>query len=200
MVYFRLGLSQSKMQDPRTLVGTFILFNLLVVSELKAVDALPALNTSSSTHDEESWDISTDNVAAYSIIPMLDLESLMKENANKESHPSRQKRSAKVKNIVFREVSSSQIRSLPYYGTVRISDICSGTMIGDSHVLTAAHCVHDGRNNFKLSKLRVGKCFNVHCFIIIYYYQLGSHGTSITYDFFEIYIIYIMQVQITFNC
>ena len=135
--------------------ATFILFHLLVLGELKITDALP-LNTSSSIQGEEtqlSWDISTDNVAAYSVIPMLDLESPLE----KESNSSRKKRSSNI-DRTFRPVSSSDIRSLPYHAAVRISNLCSGTLISDSHVLTAAHCVHDGRNNVKLSNLRVGKC------------------------------------------
>ena len=134
--------------------ATFILFHLLVFGEFETTNALP-LNTSSSIEEDE-WDISTDNVAAYSIIPMLDLESLMEEDSETASNSSRQKRSLK-RQLVFRAVSSSDIRSLPYYAAVRILDRCSGTLISDRHVLTAAHCVHNGRNfMIKISKLRVG--------------------------------------------
>ena len=147
-------------------VVTFILVNLLIFAEVKTIHGLP-LNTSSSVEESRlSWDISTDNVAAYSLIPMLDLESLMEETAETESNSSRKRRSTKVKSIVFEMVSSSERRSFPYQGAVRISNFCSGTLISDSHVLTAAHCVHNGKTYYKLSAIRVGKSFKV--FHIIY--------------------------------
>jgi V8-like Glu-specific endopeptidase len=140
--------------------ATFILLHLLVFGELETTNALP-LNTSSAVVEEEelTWDISTDNVAAYSIIPMLDLESLIEEHPETRSSFSRQKRSSKTKQA-NRRVLSPHIGSLPYLAAVRISNLCSGTLISDRHVLTAAHCVHDRRNyKMKRSQLRVGKCF-----------------------------------------
>lgn len=153
-------MAKIKHDRPSAVAATFILVNLLVFAEVKTIHGLP-LNTSSSVEESRlSWDISTDNVAAYSLIPMLDLESLMEETAETEWNYSRRRRSTKVKNIVFEMVSSSERRSFPYQGAVRINDLhCSGTLISDSHVLTAAHCVHNGRMYSSVSRVRVGESF-----------------------------------------
>lgn len=45
----------------------------------------------------------------------------------------------------------------PFSTAVRISTGCTGVLVSKQHVLTAAHCVHDGKDYVKgASKLRVG--------------------------------------------
>ncbi|KAG7315735.1 hypothetical protein KOW79_020601 [Hemibagrus wyckioides] len=57
----------------------------------------------------------------------------------------------------FSIVGHDFLLSYPFSTAVKLSTGCSGTLVGNQHVLTAAHCIHDGKNYVKgAQRLRVG--------------------------------------------
>lgn len=57
----------------------------------------------------------------------------------------------------FSIVGQDFLLNYPFSTAVKLSTGCSGTLVGNQHVLTAAHCIHDGKNYVKgAQRLRVG--------------------------------------------
>ncbi|KAI1899667.1 hypothetical protein AGOR_G00064140 [Albula goreensis] len=57
----------------------------------------------------------------------------------------------------FSIVGQDFLLNYPFSTAVKVSTGCTGTLVGDRHVLTAAHCVHDGKTYVKgAQRLRVG--------------------------------------------
>ena len=157
---------------------TSLLGIFLVVCSLVNTVACKSLNEDSSTNKrkeydrneqldgdggEYDWQLSTDNVYFYKMLHTLDLEEIIKLVTNESSEDAalatrRQRRSTIFGKDDRTLISTSSVEDMPYAASVkiltnRISTKCSGTLVGPRHVLTAAHCVSNG----KKTKLKIGK-------------------------------------------
>ncbi|XP_038617192.1 inactive serine protease 35 [Tachyglossus aculeatus] len=78
-------------------------------------------------------------------------------NTTGREAPSRRKRQVYGTDSRFSITDKRFLSHFPFNTAVKLSTGCSGILISPSHVLTAAHCVHDGKDYLRGGrKLRVG--------------------------------------------
>ncbi|XP_020794560.1 serine protease 23 [Boleophthalmus pectinirostris] len=102
--------------------------------------------------------LTSTSVGIYGYNPNSDTSMLYKARSRgkREAHV-RRKRQIFGHDGRFSIAGQDYLLQFPFSVAVKLSTGCSGTLVGNRHVLTAAHCVHDGKNYVKgAQRLRVG--------------------------------------------
>ncbi|XP_053555050.1 serine protease 23-like [Bombina bombina] len=80
-----------------------------------------------------------------------------KEHLERRTHSVRTRRQIYGPDMRFSIHNQRYLKDFPFATAVRISTGCTGVLVTERHVLTAAHCIHDGQDYVKGAKmLRVG--------------------------------------------
>nr|XP_012423886.1 PREDICTED: serine protease 23 isoform X2 [Odobenus rosmarus divergens] len=82
---------------------------------------------------------------------------LSRGGGQESSGKSRRKRQIYGYDSRFSIFGKDFLLNYPFSTSVKLSTGCTGTLVAEKHVLTAAHCIHDGKTYVKgTQKLRVG--------------------------------------------
>lgn len=82
---------------------------------------------------------------------------VLRSREGQSSGKSRRKRQIYGYDSRFSIFGKDFLLNYPFSTSVKLSTGCTGTLVAEKHVLTAAHCIHDGKTYVKgTQKLRVG--------------------------------------------